>query len=194
MGWVPSGFPCFLQQFWWPTCGFPYFFQYLRTVGASLWVPLLFAALLVAYMWVPLFFPISQDGGGFPLGSLFFAAVLVAYMWVPLFFPISQDGGFPAGSLVFVTLEVGSHGFTACVAEMCERSVALAFTACQLGSRWVPLFFATWIALFFAVSQLRLHMLFAPLGNICCKNHGIHFQCCQNVRNPERVPLVFAAC
>ena len=175
-------------------------------------------------MWVPVFFPISQDGGGFPLGSpafcstsgglhvgslifsnisgrwgfplgsLFFAAVLVAYMWVPLFFPISQDGGFPAGSLVFVTLEVGSHGFTACVAEMCERSVALAFTACQLGSRWVPLFFATWIALFFAVSQLRLHMLFAPLGNICCKNHGIHFQCCQNVRNPERVPLVFAAC
>ena len=155
---------------------------------------LFFAAVLVAYMCVPLFFPISQDGGGFPLGSLFFAAVLVAYMWVPLFFPISQDGGFPAGSLVFVTLEVGSHGFTACVAEMCERSVALAFTACQLGSRWVPLFFATWIALFFAVSQLRLHMLFAPLGNICCKNHGIHFQCCQNVRNPERVPLVFAAC
>lgn len=115
-------------------------------------------------------------------------------MWVPLFFPISQDGGFPAGSLVFATLEVGSHGFTACVAEMCERSVALAFTACQLGSRWVPLFFATWVALFFAVSQLRLHMLFAPLGNICCKNHGIHFQCCQNVRNPERVPLVSAAC
>ena len=91
------------------------------------WVLLVFAADEVGSLWVP----------------LFFAAVLVAYMWVPLFFPISQDGGFPAGSLVFATLEVGSHGFTACVAEMCERSVALAFTACQLGSRWVPLFFAT---------------------------------------------------
>ena len=73
----------------------------------------------------------TSDGVGSLWVPLFFAAVLVAYMWVPLFFPISQDGGFPAGSLVFATLEVGSHGFTACVAEMCERSVALAFTACQ---------------------------------------------------------------
>ena len=57
-------------------------------------------------------------------------------MWVLLFFPISQDSGFPAGSLVFATLEVDSHGFTACV-EMCERSVVSAFAACQLESCWV---------------------------------------------------------
>ena len=66
------------------------------------------------------------------------------------------------------------------------------FTACQLGSRWVLLFFATWVVLFFAVSQLRLQMLLASLGNICCKNHGIHFHCCQN-EGSERIPLVFAA-
>ena len=49
------------------------------------------------------------------------------------------------------------------------------------------------LALFFAVSQLRLHMHF--LGKICCKNHGIHFQCFQNVRKrASLVSLVFTAC
>ena len=62
----------------------------------SFWVPLFFAAVLVASMWVPLFFPIFQDGGfparGFPcflqqfrglhVGSLVFCSVS-AVSWVP---------------------------------------------------------------------------------------------------------------
>ena len=48
-GGFPLGSPLFLQQFWWPPCGFPYFFQYLRTVG-SLPVPWF----LQHWKWVPM--------------------------------------------------------------------------------------------------------------------------------------------